>query len=317
MIYRLAAIPFALLVLTDCAPAGGSENLMPEFFAFEARTKDLAPDIRADQFMKEIAASHPEFYDDTKLFGPPAELRKDALGLLDPARPETLPGLPPLSEQRFRVVASTIETDFAAARSKFLATFPDCRCDAAIEFGPSFLQFDGHDYKDRGGQVHMLFGVDTIAVLHEPEDMPAFFTHELFHVYHRQLMGSHIPRANRVTWWVMWDEGLATYASQRLNPTLDAQHVLWFPRDIVRQMETSGARAHAAKLMIADFDKSNTRWFDAGRSAPGDLPPRTGYYMGYELAASLGRDHSLDWLAHLPPADVKVEARKFLEGESL
>jgi len=51
-------------------------------------------------------------------------------------------------------------------------------------------------------------------------------------------------------------------------------------------------------------------------SAVSGLPERAGYYIGYELAASLGRNHSLAWLAQLPPARVKIEARKFLEAES-
>jgi type II secretory pathway component PulM len=35
------------------------QNLMPEFFAFEAATKTLAPDIRAARFVKEFAVKHP------------------------------------------------------------------------------------------------------------------------------------------------------------------------------------------------------------------------------------------------------------------
>jgi hypothetical protein len=114
----------------------------------------------------------------------------------------------------------------------------------------------------------------------------------------------------------MWEEGLATYVSQRLNSGLDAQQVLWFPQDIVRQMQAPGASARAAKLMLADFDKaSGTHWFDTGEGPPG-LPPRAGYYMGYLLASQLGRDHALSWLAQLPPDQVKRYARTFLEARA-
>ncbi len=71
----------------------------------------------------------------------------------------------------------------------------------------------------------MLFGVDAIAILHGPEDMPSFFAHELFHIYHRQVMGARLPDPDSVTWWSLWEEGLATYVSQRLNPALSAQQV--------------------------------------------------------------------------------------------
>jgi hypothetical protein len=313
----LFAILAALALYPAPALAGvcHCENLMPEFFAFEAATKDLAPDIRADRFAKDIAARHPEFYGDPE-FGSPTDLHKAALRLLDPARAESFPGFPPLSEARFHAVADTIDRDFTAAQSKFLARFPDFACTAEVAFGPSFLHFDGNGYTDAHGQWRMLFGVDAIALLHGPQDMPSFFTHEIFHIYHRQLVGSRAPKPDNVTWWSMWFEGLATYMSQRLNPPLDAQQVLWVPQDLVQTMTAKGVTARAAKLMLADFDKAGVdHWFDS-RQGPGGLPPRAGYYLGYLMARELGRDHSLGWLAHLPPDDVKRRARAFLEAQA-
>ncbi|HEX4534857.1 MAG TPA: hypothetical protein VH000_11545, partial [Rhizomicrobium sp.] len=118
-----------------------------------------------------------------------------------------------------------------------------------------------------------------------------------------------------VTWWAMWEEGLATYISQRMNPSLPAQQVLWFPTDIVARMQAPGVMVRAAKLMLENFDKSDSAhslFFESGHSTSG-LPPRAGYYMGYRMAVELGRDHSLAWLARLHPADVKTRARAFLE----
>ena len=80
-------------------------------------------------------------------------------------------------------------------------------------------------------------------------------------------------------------------------------------------MQTPGATRRAARQMLGDFDKPNSVLFDSAHAASG-LPERAGYYMGYKLAASLGRNHSLVWLAQLPPARVKVEARKFLEADA-
>jgi hypothetical protein len=291
------------------------QNLMPEFFAFEAATMTLTPEIRTERFMKEFAAKHPAFYGDKDL-GWPARAQKDALRLLDPSQSESFPGFPPLTEARLHAVAATVTDDFAAAQGKFLETFPDFRCQDGVEFGPSFRRFDGHGYKDAAGHGHMLFGIDAIAILHGPEDMPAFFAHELFHIYHRQVMGARLPDPENVTWWSMWEEGLATYVSQRLNPGLDAQQVLWFPQDMVQRMQAPGATAHAAKLMLTDFDKTGgTHWFDSGDGEPG-LPPRAGYYMGYLMASELGRDHPLNWLAQLPPDQVKGHARAFLEARA-
>ena len=144
--------------------------------------------------------------------------------------------------------------------------------------------------------------------------MPALYAHELFHIYHRQILAGAYPKDDDVVWWRMWEEGLATHVSRRLNPALTPQQVLVFPIDMVARMQAPGAKARAARQMLADFDKPDSALFDS-RNAIAGLPERAGYDMGYELAASLGRGHSLAWLAHLPPARVKIAARKFLDAE--
>ena len=85
---------------------------------------------------------------------------------------------------------------------------------------------------------------------------------------------------------------------------------------MVKQMQAPGATARAAKLMLADFDKSeDVSWFGSNR-VPEGLPPRAGYYMGYLLAGELGKDHSLQDLAQLSPGEVKERAREFLEARA-
>ena len=237
--------------------------------------------------------------------------------LLDPRQPESFPGFPPLTEARLHAVAATVTNGFAAAQDKFLKAFPDFRRPDSVAFGPSFRRFDGIEYKDAAGHGHMLFGIDAIAILHGPQDMPSFFAHELFHIYHRQVMGARMPDPDNVTWWEMWEEGLATYVSQRLNPGLDAQQVLWLPSDIVQRMQAPGATARAAKLLLADFDKTGgTYWFSGSDAAPGGLPARAGYYMGYLMLSELSKGHPLSWLAQLPPDQVKNRARAFLEAQA-
>lgn len=298
------------------------QNLMPEFLAFEQQTKDLPPARRAQLFADDFAPRYPDFYGEMgQIEGysglPPKDrLTKDALRLLDPSNMETLPGFPPLTQERFEVAARTTDADFSQAQRMFSRTFPNFRCPATITFGPSFLHFDGHVYHDKSGRQHMMFGVDALAVEHRPADMPALYVHELFHIYHREALGTVYPKSDKFSvLWSMWSEGLATYVSQQLNPTLSLQQALVFPSDLVERMQAPGAEQHAARLMLADLDTSNSIWFDTMR-AVADLPPRAGYYMGYALATSLGHRYSLDQLAHLRPALVKTEARKFFEARA-
>jgi hypothetical protein len=49
-----------------------------------------------------------------------------------------------------------------------------------------------------------------------------------------------------------------------------------------------------------------------GENPPG-LPSRSGYYLGYLLARELDRG-DLAALARMPPQQVAVEARRFLES---
>lgn len=313
MMTRTLGALLSLAALAAPAFAGmcKSETLMPEFFAFEHATRALPPQARADRFMSEIAARHPEFY--TSELG---DVRNAALRLLDPAHPEQMDGFPPLTDEKLRAVDAAMSGAFETAQRRFVEKFSDFRCETTVAFGPSFLLFDGSGARAPDGRWHMRFGVDTIAILHGPDDMPAFLAHELFHVYHHDLLGPAFPKDESLVWWQMWEEGLATYVSKRLTPGVSEQQVFWLPTDIVQRMKAPGAMRVAARLMLADFEKSGPpAWFQLRHSAPG-LPPRAGYYVGYRMAAELGRTHSLTALARMSPEEVKTRARAFLMAQA-
>jgi hypothetical protein len=77
------------------------------------------------------------------------------------------------------------------------------------------------------------------------------------------------------------------------------------------QMQSKAAEA--ARLMLPDLDGPDgySRWFMADSSPP-CLPMRSGYYLGYLMAKQLDRG-DLAALARMPPQQVAIEARKFLE----
>jgi uncharacterized protein YjaZ len=110
----------------------------------------------------------------------------------------------------------------------------------------------------------------------------------------------------------LWNEGLASYVSWQLNPTLTAPEIFWNPRDLEAQLQPK--LTAAARRLLADLDGHDAygRWFMGGENPPG-LPPRSGYYLGYLLAKQLDRG-DLSALARLPPNRVAVEARTFLES---
>lgn len=305
----------AVLALATAAPAVAQvcpyANLMPEFSKFVESTGDLAPPARAAAFVDRFVAKHPDFYKES-LFGPREKLAARAVRLFDPQRAPKFQGTRPLTLDDVLATGRSITTDYARIEATFRKVFPDYRCDTPIAFGVSLFMFDGNQSSDVPGKSEMRFGVDLISALHPAQELPAFFHHELFHIYQAQQIGTDVPTDDeQPVSWALWNEGLATYVSWKLNPTLTAPEVFWSPRDMEEQMKPK--LAEAARLMLADLDghENYGRWFMGGENPPG-LPSRSGYYLGYLMAKHLDKG-DLRALARMPPKQVAVEARRFLE----
>jgi hypothetical protein len=285
-------------------------DLMAAYQAFATRTAALPPDQRATAFRTAFATRYPDYYS-PEVFGTDTKMQSRAERFFDPAkRNAAFPDRPALTEAHVAEMGAVIGQQFLTAQRGFMQTFTDFQCATPVEFGISLLTFDGHPVTF-GGKQHLLFGVDVIAALHDEADMPSFFDHEIFHIYHKQIIGPQMPKDDPA-WLTLWVEGLATYVSQRMNPNLNAQQVLWFPRDIVARMQKDTPRA--AKLLLADLDKTGTpadRWFFMGTQVEG-LPDRAGYYLGYLFAKSVGDSVPLPRLTRTPLDQVHYQARAFL-----
>lgn len=288
------------------------QNLMPEFSKFVAATGDLAPKPRAEAFVERFAAKHPDFYSE-QMFGTRQKLTERAERLFDPQRAPKFQGERPLTLDDVLATGRSVTADYARMEATFRKAFPDYRCETPIAFGISLYMFDGNQSEDTPGKPQMRFGVEMISALHPARELPAFFHHELFHIYQAQLIGAAMPPdATQPLSWALWMEGLASYVSWKLNPTLTAPEIFWIPRDMEEQMKPK--LAEAARLLLVDLDghENYNLWFMGGSNPPG-LPSRSGYYLGYLMAKHL--DHgNLAALARLPPKQVAVEARKFLES---
>lgn len=304
----------ATLALTIATPAVAQvcpyQNLMPEFSKFVASTSDLAPQARAAAFVDRFVAQHPQFYSE-HVFGSREKMKERAVRLFDPQWKSKFPGARQITLDDVLETGRTITTHYGQIEATFRKAFPDYRCETPISFGISMFMFDGNQASDAPGKSQMRFGVEMITLLHKQRDLPAFFHHELFHIYQAQAMGPDIPPdETQPVWWALWNEGLATYVSWKLNPTLTSAEIFWIPPDMEEQMQPK--LATAARLMLADLDghEGYSRWF-MGDSSPPGLPVRSGYYLGYLMAKHL--DHGdLAALARMPLAQVQREARQFL-----
>lgn len=308
----LAAVALSGAITTQAASRPcGYTDLVPAYRKFAIRTANLSPEDRAAAFREEIVARYPDYYA-PEIYGNPTKVQARAVQFFDSIkRAVSVHGIPPVSEAHIEEIGSLMGREFLQQQHRFIRSFEDFQCATTVEFGVSLFKFDGHP-ADIGGKQHLLFGVDVIAALHESAEMPSFFDHEIFHIYHKQLIAAQLPQGDEPAWVTMWVEGLATYVSQRMNPKLDAQQVLWFPRDMVARMKTETPRA--AGLLLHDIDKAGPegdRWFLASTQVEG-LPERSGYYLGYLFAKSVGEHVDLPALARMPLEQVHPKEVAFL-----
>jgi hypothetical protein len=145
------------------------------------------------------------------------------------------------------------------------------------------------------GQRYLVFGADVIARLHAPGHERPFFHHELFHVYNAQFFSEcELVRC------ALWMEGLAVYVSEQLNPgASDADLLLTSPRPIRPVVDANLSRAVCAiRARLDSAVEQDYEAFFTGSSSFEDLPPRSGYYIGYLALKQAGKSHSLSALAH-------------------
>lgn len=309
----------ALAAMATPAIAGvcPTQNLMPEFLAFRAASAGQPPQQRADHFVDDFAPRYPEYFK-SDIFGSDAEFRSYALRLFDPAHPEQFAGFPPLTEAKLQAMADAFPSAYAAAEARFAKAFPDFSCRTPIQFGPSFARFAGSGGVGPDGVYRMRFGIDMLAMLQSPSDLPVLFSHELFHVYHGEALGPALKQNLGVVWWGAWVEGLASYVSERITPGATPKQALAWPADLYDRMQAPGAMKLASAQMLQDMDaKGQTygMWFHMDKSYPG-LPSNAGYYMGYRMAAALGKSHTLMELARMTPEQLHPLVQSFLEQQA-
>jgi hypothetical protein len=187
--------------------------------------------------------------------------------------------------------------------SKSFAVFRDFRCDFPIYLADTLGQLDGAGRRV-DGRAALVFGIGNLELEQSSISLRALVTHELFHRYHFQAAGfSDDLAARQPIWQVLWVEGLATYASQVLNPGVSTREALVLPIDL-EQRAAPMIQAIATDL-LQHLDEVNSHvfasyfTFGSGEVTPRGLPWRCGYYVGYVVAQRLAQRHSLVELAHL------------------
>ena len=184
----------------------------------------------------------------------------------------------------------------------YAKTFTDFRCNFPIYLMDSLGQLDGAG-RFVDGHPALVIGIETLAG-ENPAGRRVFLTHEFFHRYHFQAAGfSDDAGDGQALWRVLWAEGLATYVSKRLTPGATLGDALLLPPDL--EAKARPKLAEITRRLLQHLDRPDLATFNllftygGPQPAAAGLPARSGYYVGYLVAAELGRGRTIDQLAHL------------------
>jgi hypothetical protein len=283
LLFGLAAIDPSL-----AAPAAGNlivHDLIPDLTSF-LRVAPTEQESRAKLFKQMVIQPHPEVYDRPWIF-------KTDLGTLEQYLVELKEYLPGIEEIHRR-----FEEQRASIQAKFLNAFPAFDSSRAkVYLMLSLFHFDGKIPHD---DPHLLLlGLDGLAKFHGAAvRLPVILSHELFHVYHFQV--NPLPRdADQIGLYrLIWQEGLATYVSQVLNPGASLADVLLDPRLAREGPRLIPMLAHNLLGQLETTDDATTALYLSYRRG-GEIPARMGYLIGYEIAKRAAATHPVEELARL------------------
>ena len=301
----LVLVCLAGALAAGAAPDGGAERLRVVDAAencaeFYRRVAGATPEQQSRAFEELLRAPHPTLYtaavlglDEPLSRSVPERLAKMAKArkfLPDPARVEE--------------VRRTIDADLQASAIDFRKAFPGFSVKRPISVVCSLGAFDGGTRKVEGASM-LLFGPDVIAAIRPRGfNLRPFLEHELFHVHHESLL----PDAPETVAQSLWEEGLATFVSGALNP--GATHDEISVPDALITAATPRIPELASKLLghLDDPDSGPVykQFFYGSLDGTSEIPPRSGYLVGWKIAEAAGKTRSLAQLAAMTPAESRA-----------
>ena len=260
-------------------------DLVPSLFrCFDAFPTEKQQRVRL--FAEDVIRSHPEIYRRPEVFktDPPT---------LDKYLDQVTPYLPAIRKIHARFIK-----ECEPIEESFCARFPDFnRSQAGIYLMLSLFRFDGKIPHDNPRALFL--GLDGLAKFHGASvPLDVILSHELFHLYHFQVNALPASIDTIPLYRLIWQEGLATYASASLNPKATMADVLLDPR-LARdgpKYVPAVARALMTQLESTD-DEATARYLSYRRGS--EIPSRMGYLIGYNIVARLAPTRSLTELARL------------------
>ncbi|HET9158321.1 MAG TPA: hypothetical protein VFN91_16720 [Myxococcaceae bacterium] len=302
--HRTLAVALCLAgSMAAAGPDAGSEHLRLVDAAegcaeFWRRAANATSEQQARAFEELLRAPHPTLY------------TPDVLGLDEPLAKSVSERLAKLPARfrpdpvRVEEVRRTLDADIQDAAVQFRKTFPGFVASRPVSVVCSLGAFDGGTRKVEGASM-LLFGPDVIAAIRPRGfNLRPFLEHELFHVHHEALH----PDAPDTVGGSLWEEGLATYVSAALNP--GATHDEISVPDALIAKSTPRLAELAGRLLAHLEDASSgpvyRQFFYGSTEKDREVPPRSGYVVGWRIAEAAGKTRSLAQLAAMSPAESRA-----------
>jgi hypothetical protein len=156
----------------------------------------------------------------------------------------------------------------------------------------------------------LLIGLDGLARFHGTDaPLGVILSHELFHLYHFQINPLPKNPDDLPLYRLLWQEGLAVYASQQLNPGASLGDVLLDPR-LAAQGPASIPTEAKRLLTCLDSREDIVAAHFLAKSENGEVPGRIGYLIGYDVVARLAKNRSISSLARLRDPGLRFTFRR-------
>ena len=281
---------------------GSIINIADDFVLLYESTKEFPEKQREAYVAEALSKIFPDYYSDQRIkkINP-----KDSLSSRVGSVVKNFKSI----ETNYKQKEKALSKGLNQSLTSFYKTFPDFEIDRPIYIMHSLGEFNGATRK-YAGKYYLLFGVDLMAKLHKWEDDNPFFHHELFHVYHEKKFDCEKP-----LWCGVWTEGLATYVSEVLNPSTNFDNMMLnFPENMANdtQQQLKAALSDVKLKFNSTESKDYSAYFNFRKDETG-LPVRRGYYLGYLLAKSLGKQFDVNTLATMKENQVKALLEKEID----
>jgi hypothetical protein len=294
--FVLAAAVSTSALAADTGEKPRLHNSATAFTAFWDANKDKPAIEQVAAFKDQVAPVFPGFYTTARFKGEFTQAQYDAR--IEGAIKEF-----PTIRASYVKKAQEFGSELPKYIATFKVAFPDLQLPEDIYVLHSLGEMDG-GFRNIDGKSQFIFGVDAMAKFHGNGNESAFFHHELFHLYHSQVMTG---CGDAGIWRSLWAEGLAVHVAKVLNPEANEQELsLDIPDGMAAQ--TRAMLPEALDQLESVLDSTDDKAY-AGlffrRGEAGKLPKRRGYYLGYLVAQQAGKTREIRELAKLNCGQVK------------